>query len=143
MSLIDLTEVTILDFSCADEVVAKLMQRYIDADRPREAFFVFKGVRARHKDPMEAVLERQALAAVAQREDGLFELVGPRSEAEMRTWAEMERRGRVEAEGVADAFPDSEDREALQSLLAKRLVFRSPGTGSMHALSRLVRGLGG
>lgn len=143
VSLIDLTEVTILDFSCADEVVAKLLQRYLDASRPREAFFVFKGVRARHRDPMEAVLERQALAAVAQREDGLFELVGPRSDAETRTWTEMERRGRIEAEGVAAVFPEREDRDALQSLLAKRLVFRSPGTGSVHSLSRLVRGLGG
>jgi hypothetical protein len=55
----------------------------------------------------------------------------------------MERRGRVEAEGVDEVFPEGEDRDALQSLLAKRLVFCSTGTGSVHALSRLVRGLGG
>ena len=42
-SLIDLSEVTVLDFSCADEVVAKLVARYLEADRPREAYFVIPG----------------------------------------------------------------------------------------------------
>ena len=49
LSLIDLSEVTILDFSCADEVVAKLLQRYLD-DTAHEAFFVFCGVREPHRD---------------------------------------------------------------------------------------------
>ena len=35
--MIDLSEVAILDFSCADEVVAKLLLRYVEADRPAEA----------------------------------------------------------------------------------------------------------
>ena len=42
LSLIDLSEVTVLDFSCADEVVAKLIQRYQGSDSPG-VFFVFRG----------------------------------------------------------------------------------------------------
>jgi hypothetical protein len=143
VSLIDLSEVTILDFSCADEVVAKLLQRYLADDRPRDAFFVFRGVQARHRDPMEAVLERQALAAVAQREDGLFELVGSRTPDEHRAWTELEARGHVEGDALAALFPEHEDLAALDRLVARRLAFRARGTASVHALSRLVRGLAG
>ena len=75
-SLIDLSEVSVLDFSCADEVVAKLLMRYLNADRPREAYFVIRGLRDLHREPIEVVLERQQLATVAQREDGTYELLG-------------------------------------------------------------------
>jgi hypothetical protein len=141
VSLIDLSEVTILDFSCADEVVAKLLQRYLAGDRPREAFFIFRGVQARHREPMVAVLERQDLATVAQREDGLFELLGARTPAEHRAWTELEARGHVDAAGLATLFSEPEDRTALDRVVARRLAFRTAGSGGVHALSRLVRGL--
>lgn len=141
VSLIDLSEVTILDFSCADEVVAKLLQRYLATDRPREAFFVFRGVQARHRDPMEAALERQELAAVAQREDGLFELVGARTPDEHRAWSELEARGRIDDQGLASLFPTPGDRTVLGRLIERRLAFRAADGRSVHALSRLVRGL--
>lgn len=143
VSLIDLSEVTILDFSCADEVVAKLLQRYLAEDRPREAFFVFRGVQARHRDPMEAALERQSLAAVAQREDGHFELLGARSPQEHRAWSELEARGHVEAPVIERLFPHGDDLRALDRLVERRLAFRAAGAGGVHALSRLVRGLAG
>ena len=69
LSLIDLSEVTILDFSCADEVVAKLLQRCLESDT-HEAFFMFRGVRESHRDQIQGVLERQALIAVAETETG-------------------------------------------------------------------------
>ncbi|MBW3535892.1 MAG: hypothetical protein KY453_11875 [Gemmatimonadetes bacterium] len=139
-SLIDLSEVTVLDFSCADEVVAKLLLRYLEADRPREAYFVFRGVRDLHREPIEAVLERQRLAAVGQREDGLFELMGSRGEEEHAVWRILEGRGRLEVEDVADALPSGEQRSALERLVRRRLVFREP-SGRCHALSRLVQDL--
>ena len=141
VSLIDLSEVTILDFSCADEVVAKLLQRYLANDRPREAFFVFRGVQARHRDPMEAALERQELAAVAQREDGLFELLGARTPDEHRAWSELEARGTMEAEALGGLMPEGDHRTVLRRLVERRLVFRAPDGRSLHALSRLVRGV--
>lgn len=139
-SLIDLSEVTVLDFSCADEVVAKLLLRYMEADRPREAYFVFRGVRDLHREPIEAVLERQHLAAVGQREDGAFELLGSRTEAEHAAWQAVEGPGRLEAEEVALALPAAEDRRALERLVERRLVFRE-SSGRLHALSRLVQDL--
>ena len=137
-SLIDLSEVTILDFSCADEVVAKLLLRYLEANRPREAFFVFRGVGPLHRDPIEVVLTRQGLAAVAQRQDGLFELMGTRTEDESSVWNMVERRGLLGVEEVAELLPREGQLAALEELVARRLVFRAPGSGDLHALSRLV-----
>jgi hypothetical protein len=135
-SLIDLSEVTVLDFSCADEVVAKLLARYLDVDRPREAFFVFRGIAERHREPVEAVLERHRLAAVAQAGRGC-ELLGVRTGLEDRVWCAVEERGRIPREGVEGLFAAHKEREALEALVDRRLVFRAPG-GEVHALSRLV-----
>ena len=71
LSVIDLSDVTILDFSCADEVIAKLLQGYLEPDSP-EAFFMFRGVGESHRDQIQVVLERQELVV---RED--FERVFP------------------------------------------------------------------
>ena len=64
LSLVDLSSVAILDYSCADEVVAKLLLR--EREPSGSAFFVLTGVKAHHRDPIEAVLERHALAVVAE-----------------------------------------------------------------------------
>ena len=134
-SLIDLSEVSTLDFSCADEVVAQLLEGS-HASRTHEAFFVFRGVHEPHRDQIETVLERRGLAAVAETAPEVYQLLGKRSEGEERMWAELERRGFVGAEDFASALPDG---SAVQSLVERRLAFRSPTSGRIHALSRLAR----
>jgi hypothetical protein len=137
LSMIDLSEVVILDFSCADEVVARLIE---DATKSptHEAFFVFRGVHEPHRDQIESVLERRGLAAVAESHPGSFQLLGTRTEGEDRVWCEVERRGLVPPEEIAEIAADAADLRALESLLERRLAFRSPGSGRVHALSRLV-----
>lgn len=140
LSLIDFSEVVIIDFSCADEVVAKLLQQYLN-DEAREAFFVFRGVLEPHRDQIEVVLARQGLAAVVEAEPGSFSLVGVRTDGEARAWETIERRGTVEPDELDALFDGAEEREALASLLARGLIFRSPDSGRVHALSRLVEHL--
>lgn len=141
LSLIDLSEVSLLDFSCADEVVAKLLLRYLADDRPGEAFFVFGGVAEAHRHAIEIVLERQSLAAVAQAAGGAFELLGIRSGPEMRVWEVLEERGRISDDEVMEVLPDGEDQDALARLEARRLVFRAGHGARVHALSALIRDL--
>ena len=136
LSLIDLSEVALLDFSCADEVVAKLLQRYQDEVRT-EAFFVFREVTEGHRDQIEVVLERQRLAAVAETEPGRYELLGTRTPDEDRIWALLEERGLV----ARDELPEGPGHRVLDELVARRLAFQSPITGRYHALSRLVEHL--
>ena len=140
LSLIDLSEVTILDFSCADEVVAKLLQRYLN-ESIHEAFFVFCGVREPHRDQIQVVLERQQLIAVGETEPGSFELLGAPESAEAASWRTLEERGLVTSEELMVVFPDEHARSALDRLVEHRVAFRSPVSGRYHALSRLVRHL--
>lgn len=140
LSMIDLSEVTILDFSCADEVVAKLLQRYLEADA-HEAYFVFCGVHEPHRDQIDVVLQRQSLAAVAETSPGSFELLGKPSDQARDAWGLLETRGLVGSDEVESIFGDAEHQAALKELVERRLAFRSPISGRYHALSRLVKHL--
>ncbi len=137
LSVIDLSEVSILDFSCADEVVAKLLQRYRDGG-PHEAFFVFSGVHAPHRDQIQVVLERQGLAAVVETGDGHFELLGAFEPPEWRVWQMIEEQGLLSSDEIAEVFSASADLEMVERIVERRLAFRSPISGRIHALSRLV-----
>jgi len=140
LSLIDLSEVLILDFSCADEVVARLLEHSRES-LTHEAFFVFRGVHEPHRDQIQTVLERRGLAAVAETEADIFELLGDRSAAEERAWTALESRGLVARDEVAELLTDEEDRAGLDLLIERRLAFKSPLTGRIHALSQLARHL--
>lgn len=135
LSLVDLSSVTVLDYSCADEVVAKLLLRYSDAGAG--VFFLLVGVQPQHRDPIEEVLERHGLAVVAETATAHFELLGSGVERERDIWTRLEERRRVpeaELEGLAGA----EARACVDSLLGKRLAFRDPIAGDVFALSTLV-----
>jgi anti-anti-sigma regulatory factor len=138
LSVIDLSHVTVIDFSCADEVVAKLLLRFLEDDRPRDAFFVFRGIRELHRDPIEVVLERQTLAAVSETESGAYEVIGSTSWEELKVWQALEGRGRVKPKEVHDLVPGNGVEETLGSLVRRRLVFRNPLSGEYQALSDLL-----
>jgi hypothetical protein len=135
LSLIDLSEVVVIDFSCADEVVAKLVDGARASPR-HEAYFVFGGVHEPHRDQIETVLERRGLAAVVETEGHTYGLLGRVTDAERRTWQELERRGVVSEDEIGAALPDG---NAIQLLIERRLALRSPRSGRLYALSRLVR----
>ena len=141
LSIIDLSQVTIIDFSCADEVVAKLLLRYLEEERPRDAFFVFRGIKELHRDPIEVVLERQSLAAVAESEGGTFQLIGSVSWEEQDVWEALEGRGVVAEADVDGIFSGPEGRNALESLVERRVIFRNPLSGEYRALSSLLKEL--
>lgn len=140
LSLIDLSDVTVMDFSCADEVVAKLLMRFLDDDRPMDALFVFCGVRPSLQEPIQAALERQELLAVAQGTDGCCELMGPRSDEEEYVWTVLEERGRIVPAEVSHVFPGSHHRDALDELILRRVAFASPGERIYQSFSRLAGG---
>ena len=140
LSLIDLADVTVMDFSCADEIVAKLLMRFLEEDRPVDALFVFRGVRQSLHEPIQTVLERRELLAVAQGSDGCCQLMGTRTEEEEYVWTVLEGRGRIVAAEVSEVFPGSHHREALEELVLRRVVFAPLEDRIYHALSDLVEG---
>ena len=71
LAVIDFSHVSMIDLSCADEVVAKLLLRYAADDSPTQAYFLLRGVSELHEDAIEAVLERHELVAALEHEDGV------------------------------------------------------------------------
>lgn len=131
LTVIDFSRVGLLDFSCADEIVAKLLVRFHEAGelRPREAYFLLTGVRDLHIEPIETVLERRALAVVAQPAEGVSDLLGIAGGTERAVWSAVDRLGRASAEDVALAagLPIGAAAPTLESLCDRRVVMRDAG----------------
>lgn len=122
LAVIDFSHVAMIDFSCADEIIAKLLMRY---GQEREAYFVFRGMTDDHWDAIEVVLERHGLALVVERENGM-ELVGVLEDRERRTFQAIKRRGRAESWELAGDLgePESVVRSALDLMWHRRLIMR-------------------
>jgi hypothetical protein len=122
LTVIDFSHVSMIDFSCADEVIAKLLLSY---GQEREAYFVFRGMTDDHWDAIEAVLERHGLALVVERE-GEMELVGVVEDGERRAWEAVKRRGRAESWELAGDLgePELSVRHALDRMWHRRLIMR-------------------
>ena len=122
LTVIDFSHVRMIDFSCADEVLAKLMLSQRDE---RESYFLVRGMTDDHWHAIEPVLEHHGLAIVVEREDGV-ELLGVLDEMESRAWAAMKQRGRASARQIAADIgrPESDVGVALDRMWRRRLIAR-------------------
>ena len=128
LTVIDFSQVSMIDFSCADEIVAKLLMRYASDDAPQDAYFLFRGVSDDHWDAIETVLERHGLALVLE-QDGCVRVVGALTDDERRAWEAIYRIGPADAHDVAIASGTDATlaREALDGLCRRRLVMHVDG----------------
>jgi hypothetical protein len=126
LTVIDFSQVGLLDFSCADEIVAKLLLRERVAEGDRDAYFVFRGLSDSHLEAIEAVLQRHGLAIVAQCADDAAVLVGAVGDEERRAWQALARLGRGGPGEVARESGLPADRAAaiLDALWRRRLLMR-------------------
>ena len=144
LTVIDFSNVGLLDFSCADEIVAKLLLRYctpaggVEAVRepmagaadystsPHEGYFLFRGVSESHLDAIEAVLDRHGLALVVEGIDGDAHLVGTLDDSERQAWRAVCELGRTVASDLARALGISANdaERLLDALCRRRLVMR-------------------
>ena len=128
LTVIDLSQVSMIDFSCADEVIAKLVIRYAAEDAPGEVYFVFKGVGDDHWVAVEAVLQCHGLTVVLETKDG-FALAGPVTENEIRAWEAVRLLGQAPALAVAlEIATDPEETErTLEDLWRRRVLVKLGG----------------
>ena len=130
LTVIDFSNVGLLDYSCADEIVAKLLLRSVDAAGTPHGYFLFRGINDAHADAIEAVLERHGLALVAQRAgDHRVHLLGVLDAGERHAWEAIADRGLVDAAEVAQAAECSPSDAArlLDALARRRLVMPIDG----------------
>ena len=125
---LDFTSVGLLDFSCADEVVAKLLLRVADEE---EHYVVLSGVTDSHLDAIEHVLERHGLSVAALTPgDAAPRVLGATTPDVIAAFQIVQRLGAGDAGRLADALGWTIERaaDALQLLALRRLIQAAGGT---------------
>ncbi len=123
VTVIDFSHVTLLDFSCADEVVGKLLYAYQRRLHP-QTYFLIRGVHAAHLEAIEAVLERYNLAVIVQDDAGSVQLAGTLDDGARAVWQLVREHGSLEPHQVEAELgvPVESYAQALDELSSRRLV---------------------
>lgn len=123
VTTIDFSQVDLLDVSCADEIIAKLLLRYEDGINPLSGYLLLKGIREDHLDAIDAVLEKRSLALVAWH-DGYAELHGIVEAVERMHWEVVRDLGPVTVDRVAEQLGTTDVVTAIQltGLWSRRLL---------------------
>ncbi|MGH7457502.1 MAG: hypothetical protein ACREKN_00255 [Longimicrobiaceae bacterium] len=140
ISILDFSQVRVLDFSCADEVVAKLLLRFRGGPGRAEVYFLARGLQPHHEEAIEAVLERHGLRLAAEVTPDLYCLLGSREPLETACWDALARRGRANAAQVAgDAGVGEPVARTLLTHLVEHRVAVPFERGVVCALPELAR----
>ena len=100
--ILDFKGVGILDYSCADEIVAKLISR-LNGNEYGERYLLLRGLNPTQKENLEVALERKHLAALFLNEEKKWEVLGVLNNYLMETLSEVMAKGRITARDLADA----------------------------------------
>ena len=127
LTVLDFGDVAVIDFSCADEVVAKLVLRAVDdASAESQHFFVFRGVAQHHLDPMDSALRRRGLAAAAEGPEGEPFLIGDVEPVASRLWLAVCEAGHACLDDLAPVLgmEPGDCGRLLDRMCARRLLRR-------------------
>ena len=135
LTVLDFGDVAVIDFSCADEVVAKLVLRAVDGvSDEADHFFVFRGVAQHHVDPMDSALRRRGLAAAALGPEGEPFLIGDIEPAASRLWLAVCEAGHARLDDLAPVLGmDPGDCGRLLDRMCARRLLRRDGQ-AYHSL---------
>jgi hypothetical protein len=140
VSVLDFSQVMVLDYSCADEVIAKLILNYQRDDRPNDAYFVVRGLAEEHTDPIEEVLVRHQLALVAEI-DSDYALLGRATDVEREVWGELQKVGNADPVELARfvGYTETQVAVALNTLHLLRTVLRPANSTRFYSLSSVLQ----
>jgi len=126
VAFLDFSHIRVLDRSCADEILSKLMIPLTADHPPRDGYVVLHGLDEYHLETIEAVLETHQLALVVQLPSMEARLVGAVTDEERRCWEQVMRQGEVIADAVAEqmGMPCEACQEMLEGLARRRLLKR-------------------
>lgn len=129
--LLDFSAVDCLDFSCADEVVAKLL---LGMGRDRPVMVAVRGLCDEQREAVQHVLEHHGLAVAVLAVQGPPELLGATTDDLHAAFAALWTRGPLDAPGLAELAGWELDRaERALDALARHRVVRAVGT-TIHPL---------
>lgn len=125
-ALLDFSRIGLVDFSCADEVVAKLIAAIHELPVSR---VVLRGVREDQAEAIEHALSRHGLAVLAIEEGSCRPmLLGEASDDWRAVFSILEAVLRATAQPVADrlGWPEARARRALDDLATSRCIVSHP-----------------
>jgi hypothetical protein len=142
LTVIDFSHVGLLDYSCADEVVAKLLLRFSTDTAPCDAYFLFRGMQEWHLHAIEAALGRYGLALVLEGHDGIAMLVGAIEADAHRVWEAVYHFGAADVATIAASVgSDAPAAERLLAVLSERRLLMRLDQQYMALVARPVTGL--
>ncbi len=123
---LDFVKIGIIDYSCADEIVAKLVSRLLGGEYG-DKYLILTGLNENQKENIEVALERKGLAVMAAMKDGDRIVLGNLNNYLKDTLAFVSIRRKVTAKDLADVrkLEANTSGTRLLNLHKKRLVKRT------------------
>lgn len=123
---LDFSKIGIIDYSCADEVVAKLLSRLLSGEYG-DKYIVLSGLNENQKENIEVALERKNLAVMACVNNGKNMLIGSLNNYLKETLNLILKKGKITAKDLSEAmkFEMNTSGMRLLNLHKKRLVKRT------------------
>jgi len=122
---LDFSKIGIIDYSCADEIVAKLVSRLLSAEYG-DKYITLTGLNENQKENIEVALERKDLAVVAEMKDGKKGLLGSLNNYLKETLNLILKKGKITAKDLSESMKLEANTSGtrLLNLHKKRLVKR-------------------
>jgi len=122
---LDFSKIGIIDYSCADEIVAKLISRLLSGEYG-DKYIVLTGLNENQKENIEVALERKELAVMAHMKDNKKILLGTLNNYLKETLNLILKKGKITANDLSESLklPANTSGTRLLNLHKKRLVKR-------------------
>ncbi len=122
---LDFSKIGVIDYSCADEIVAKLVSRLLSGEYG-DKYLLLAGLNENQKENVEVALERKDLAVMAEMKDGKRVVLGELHNYLRDTLDFIVKKKRATSKDLSDArkLEANTSGTRLLNLHKKRLVKR-------------------
>lgn len=122
---LDFAKIGVIDYSCADEIVAKLVSRLLSGEYG-DRYLLLTGLSENQKENIEVAVERKDLAVVAEMKDGGRDVLGNLNSYLKDTLDFIVKKKKATSKDLADAkkIEANTSGTRLLNLYKKRLVKR-------------------
>jgi len=123
--VLDFSKIGVIDYSCADEIIAKLISRLLSGEYG-DRYVLLRGLSENQKENIEVALERKDIAIMAEMKDGKKVLLGNLNNYLKETLNFVLKKGKITAKDLSETLKLEANTSGtrLLNLHKKRLVRR-------------------
>ncbi len=123
--VLDFSNTGIIDYSCSDEIIAKLVSRLLSGEYG-DKYIILLGLNENHKENIEVALERKELAVMAQMNDSKILLLGSLNKYLAETLSLILKKGTITSKELSETMNLEANTSGMRllNLHKKRLVQR-------------------